>query len=94
MFGGRVVCCRYREHAEKAKIQLLDYNAEQQAFLNFVLEQYIQVGVNELDDNKLSPLLQLKYNSITDAKKELGSISSIREAFIGFQKHLYKEKAG
>jgi type I restriction enzyme R subunit len=77
------------ERAERAKIQLGDYNIQQQGFLNFVLEQYVKEGVQELDDKKLTPLLILKYNAIADAKRELGDIKSIRETFIGFQGRLY-----
>ncbi len=80
------------ERAEKAKIHLSDYNKKQQEFLNFVLEQYIKEGVDELDIEKLSPLLLLKYSAITDAKRELGDIQSIRETFIGFQEYLYRER--
>lgn len=82
------------ERAEKAKLQIMDYNAKQQEFLNFVLEQYVRDGVNELDDKKLPELLELKYKAIADAKIELGDIKSIRENFIGFQKNLYEEKVG
>jgi len=81
------------DRAEKAKIQLMDYNSKQQDFLNFVLEQYVRDGVDELDDQKLPQLLELKYKAIVDAKKELGDIPSIRASFIKFQEHLYKDKA-
>ena len=81
------------ERAARAKIKMNDYNPKQQEFLNFVLEQYVKEGVDELDVDKLSPLLLLKYNAITDAKKELGDITSIRETFIGFQEHLYSARA-
>ncbi len=81
------------ERAERAKVQLMDYNPKQQEFLNFVLEQYVRDGVDELDDQKLPELLELKYKAIADAKRELGSIKSIREAFVGFQEHLYRERA-
>jgi len=80
------------QRATRAKIQLNDYNQKQQEFLNFVLEQYVKEGVNELDDSKLPDLLELKYKAIADAKRELGDIKSIRETFIGFQEHLYQEK--
>jgi type I restriction enzyme R subunit len=79
--------------AEHAKIHLGNYDAKQQEFLNFVLKQYITSGVYELDEDKLSPLLILKYNAITDAKRELGNIASIRDTFIGFQAHLYDKVA-
>lgn len=81
------------ERAGRAKIQMNDYNQKQQEFLNFVLEQYVKEGVDELDIEKLSPLLHLKYNSITDAKNELGDIKSIKQTFIGFQEYLYQERA-
>ena len=81
------------DRAERAKIQLNDYNPKQQEFLNFVLEQYVKEGVNELDDSKLPVLLELKYKAIADAKRELGAIKSIRETFIGFQEYLYQERA-
>lgn len=81
------------ERAGRAKIQMNDYNPKQQEFLNFVLDQYVKEGVEELDIDKLSPLLLLKYNAISDAKRELGDIKSIRDTFIGFQEHLYQEIA-
>jgi type I restriction enzyme R subunit len=77
------------ERAGKAKIKMNDYNSKQQEFLNFVLDQYVKDGVNELDDSKLPDLLELKYRAIADAKRELGDIKSIRETFIGFQQSLY-----
>ena len=80
------------ERAGRAKIKLNDYNQKQQEFLNFVLEQYVKEGVNELDDSKLPDLLELKYKAIADAKRELGDIKSIRETFIGFQEHLYQDR--
>jgi len=81
------------ERANKVIVQLNDYNAKQQEFLNFVLEQYVRDGVNELDDKKLPELLELKYKALADAKRELGSAQSIREKFIGFQEYLYLDKA-
>lgn len=80
--------------AERAKIYLHNYDAKQQEFLNFVLKQYINSGIYELDEEKLSPLLLLKYNAINDAKKALGDIATIRKTFIGFQGYLYGGVAG
>jgi type I restriction enzyme R subunit len=42
-----------------------------------------------LDQSKLTPLLELKYNDVNDAARELGGIRNIRETFVGFQKYLY-----
>jgi type I restriction enzyme R subunit len=51
-------------------------------------------GVDELDLDKLTPLLRLKYTAIGDAAAELGTPRQIREVFVGFQKYLYAQKAG
>ncbi|OQW32861.1 MAG: hypothetical protein A4E19_05775 [Nitrospira sp. SG-bin1] len=57
------------ERAARAKPEIsAHFNRKQQAFLDFVLAQYVQVGVEELAQEKLSPLLKLKYrNAIADA---------------------------
>jgi type I restriction enzyme, R subunit len=50
--------------------------------------------VQELDQEKLSPLLKLKYNNaIADAVAELGRPEEIRGIFAGFQTYLYQEAA-
>lgn len=62
-----------------------------QTFLDFVLGEYIREGVAELDEGKLTPLLELKYRNVADAVRELGSIAAIRDTFVGFQKYLYSD---
>ena len=67
---------------------------KQTAFLDFVLSHYISEGVGELDQDKLTPLLRLKYqNSIADAMADLGKPEEIGSVFAGFQKYLYQEAA-
>lgn len=66
------------------------YDPKLQAFLDFVLTQYVQQGVNELDQEKLGSLLELKYHTIDDATSALGNVRIIRDAFVGFQRHLYE----
>jgi len=78
------------ERAERAKVHFINYNEAQREFLSFVLKQYVQTGVSELDDAKLADLLVLKYHALADAKNELGDIKSIRNTFVGFQPHLYE----
>lgn len=82
------------KRAERAKVHLDDYNPAQQEFLNFVLDQYVASGFEQLDDSQLSDLLVLKYHALADAKAKLGDIPSIRDTFIGFQQHLYGERVG
>jgi hypothetical protein len=55
---------------------------------------YVQVGVEELDQEKLTPLLRLKHhNSITDALADLGQADEIGIVFATFQKYLYQPQA-
>ena len=65
------------------------YDPKLQVFLDFVLSQYVSEGVGELDQAKLPHLLALKYRAVSDAAVELGGVAKIREAFVGFQAHLY-----
>ena len=81
-----------KDRADRAQIQLANYDPKQQEFLNFVLSQYVKQGVDELDDTKIGDLLVLKYHAIADAKKELGDIATIRNTFIGFQTYLYDKR--
>lgn len=65
---------------------------KQKEFLEFVLSKYIETGVEELDQEKLPNLLELKYQAISDAAEELGGVERIRTTFISFQKFLYEKK--
>jgi type I restriction enzyme R subunit len=70
---------------------ILDGREERvRAFLEFVLSQYVAQGVDELDQEKLGNLLELKYHSVSDAADQLGGIAPIREVFVGFQPVLYR----
>ncbi len=81
------------ERAARAKaIISTHFNSKQQVFLDFVLSHYVSVGVEELDQAKLTPLLRLKYHdSIADAVADLGRPDEIGKVFSGFQKYLYQE---
>jgi len=77
----------------RAKVTILAFlNKEQQAFIKFVLNKYIESGVEELDQEKLPILLTNKYHSLEDAKKILGEVPEISALFIEFQQHLYAKK--
>ncbi|MEI7458869.1 MAG: type I restriction-modification enzyme R subunit C-terminal domain-containing protein, partial [Pirellula sp.] len=82
------------ERAAMARIQIMThFNDKQQAFLDFVLAHFVTVGVEELDQEKLTPLLRLKYDSISDAIADLGGkADEIGRVFAGFQKYLYEQK--
>ena len=81
-----------QQRARQAEIRLKDYDPVKQEFLNFVLKLYVEKGVEELDDKRLKHLLELKYNSVHDAKEVLGEVKNIRDLFVGFQKYLYEDE--
>jgi type I restriction enzyme R subunit len=83
------------ERAVTAKLDIsANFNGKQQAFLDFVLSHYVSVGVEELDQDKLTPLLRLRYhNSIADAVADLGRPDEIGRVFADFQKYLYQRRA-
>ena len=80
------------ERATRANASIAaQYNPKQQTFLQFVLGEYIRVGVEELDQDKLPPLLRLKYNNaIADAVADLGRPEEIGRTFAEFQHLLYE----
>src|SRR3989339_71018 len=65
---------------------------KQKEFLDFVLSKYEEKGVEELDEEKLPVLLNLKYHAIANAEQSLGSVDKIRFIFFAFQKNLYAKR--
>ena len=76
--------------AQTKSIILAGLTKPQQDFLEFILFKYIETGYGELDQSKLPNLIQLKFNSMTDATEELGDVNQIRNLFFNFQKQLYE----
>jgi type I restriction enzyme R subunit len=67
-------------------------NTRQKEFIEFVLNKYIETGVEELEQEKLPILLTTKYQSFEDAGAVLGDLAKVRDLFIEFQKFLYDSK--
>jgi type I restriction enzyme R subunit len=83
------------ERAARAKVVISTrFNSKQQVFLDFVLSHYVRVGVEELGQDKLNPLLRLRYrDSLADAVDDLGQPEEIKQVFTGFQRFLYVDSA-
>ncbi|MFZ2664144.1 MAG: DEAD/DEAH box helicase family protein [Patescibacteria group bacterium] len=78
------------ERANNSKpVAFKNLDIDQKEFLEFVLSKYVENGFEELDEEKLPVLLNLKYQAIADAVKILGGVERIRDTFLGFQKCLY-----
>ena len=67
-----------------------ELTAKQMEFVDFLVQQYVVAGVDELDDSKLETLLAIKYKTAMDGVAILGSVDIARNIFLTFQKHLYK----
>lgn len=78
------------ERVETRKSAVLGgYDAQLAAFLDFVLGQYVKQGVEELDQDKLPRLLELRYASVSEGAQSLGGVAKVREAFLEFQGGLF-----
>jgi len=78
------------DRAERGKAAVSStYEDKLAAFLEFVLGQYVETGVEDLSREKLSDYLTIKFGSPGEGAKELGGIDKAIESYIGFQTHLY-----
>lgn len=66
------------------------YEREMRSFLDYVLGAYELNGIGELASGKVGDFLRIRYGGINDAKRMLGSVDEIREAFVGIQGHLFR----
>ncbi len=74
---------------ESRQIIFDDLDDRQKDFLEFVLSQYVKSGVDELDEQRLPELLNLKYHALADAETALGDVELIRSGFFSLQEKLY-----
>jgi type I restriction enzyme R subunit len=85
---------RTREsRALKARRRIgIEFTDRQRDFIDFVLDQYVSEGVEELAVEKLPPLLEVRYGGINEALGELGgNADEVRQVFCDFQQYLYAD---
>ncbi len=81
------------QRVEQTKDKIFEgLEEKQKEFLDFVLSKYEEKGVEELDEEKLPVLLNLKYHAIANAEQSLGDVNQIRSIFFAFQKNLYAKE--
>ncbi len=79
-----------QERADRARPSIhASFGEKQRAFLDFVLSQYVAEGFEELDRDRLAPLLGLRYGALSDAILNLGPAPEIGQMFVAFQQFLY-----
>jgi type I restriction enzyme R subunit len=66
-----------------------DLDLQQREFIDFVLSQYVDLGVDELQQDRLPQLLAIKYHSQMEGIEALGGTQQARATFIEFQRELY-----
>ena len=62
---------------------------EMRGFLDYILQSYEVHGIDELSPSKIGDFLKVRYGSTNDAKRALGSVPEIRQAFFAIQRHLF-----
>ena len=65
------------------------YPSKMIAFLDYVLDSYVENGAANLDRSKLSDFVKIRYSTAKECGIELGGMPAVVEAFVGFQRHLY-----
>ena len=81
----------YNGSSKCRKNCIISYSANQKDFIDFVLEKYVEAGIDELDDSKLKTLIENKYQSLPDGLSVLGNAVEVRKLFIEFQQYLYQD---
>ena len=65
-------------------------NKEQREFDDLILQYYISNGFKELGADNLKTFINIKFNSMSDAKERLQmSVADIREHYFELQRRLY-----
>lgn len=67
-----------------------DLTLTQKEFIEFIISKYLEGGFEELGEERLSNLLELKFQSIYEGETALGSIEEVKKLYMNFQKQLYK----
>jgi type I restriction enzyme R subunit len=92
VFNGDFIAKSREERANLARQAVIPLlNSNQREFVDFVLEKYVEEGIDELDDSKLGVLLLNKYQSMGDGLQVLGTAGEVRKFFIEFQQYLYQD---
>ena len=79
------------KRVELVKKQYVDsLNKEQREFDNLILEYYAYNGFKELGSDKLKTFINIKFNSMRDAKEKLQmSVAEMRAHYFELQRRLY-----
>jgi type I restriction enzyme R subunit len=79
-----------KERVEASRKRIYaDLEPNQRQFVDFVLSQYLDLGVDELQQERLPQLLAIKFHGQMEGIQALGGTDKARATFIEFQRELY-----
>ena len=78
-----------KERAERIRGYEASLPSAQKEFVEYLMNAYIQSGVDELGKDKLKTLLALKFGSVPEGINALGGVPNARHTFNDFQQKLY-----
>lgn len=82
------------DRAEAAKAATLKSVSDKQgAFIEFLLAQYVDRGIDELASSRLKLLLELRYGDTQNAFSEIGQPEKVRALFLEAQRGLFSQVA-
>jgi len=80
----RVINVEHRDFIER------HHSTKARDFLEFILRRYERDGVSELDEEKLSSLIQLSTIDKEELKSAFGGLREIKEGYLELQREIYK----
>jgi len=79
--------------SQKSIMTLENLTDSERDFIDFLADQYVARGVEELDEPRLELLLEAKYSNVIEGVKALGKVDVARRLFLGFQRNLYLDRS-
>ena len=80
----RVLNVEHRDFIER------HHSTKARDFLEFILRRYERDGVAELDEEKLSSLIQLSTIDKEELKSAFGGLKQIKEGYLELQREIYR----
>lgn len=78
-----------KERAQRLTGYTNNLGDAQKQFIEYMINAYVQSGIDELRMDKLKTLLELKFGSVGEGITALGGVPNARQTFKDFQFHLY-----
>lgn len=78
-----------KERAQRLTGYTNNLGDAQRQFIEYMINAYVQSGIDELRMDKLKTLLELKFGSVGEGITALGGVPNARQTFKDFQYHLY-----